>query len=77
MLNYVKLVALGLITLVAMIAANYARDLSYMVHAMLIMVIAGAMFLWVLRNTDEPVMVLDKSDCEIIGIVRHVLRYEI
>ena len=37
----------------------------------------GAQLLLESGNTDEPVMVLDKSDCEIIGIVRHVLRYEI
>jgi len=72
MLNYVKLVALGLITLVAMIAANYARDLSYMVHAMLIMVIAGAMFLWVLRNTDEPVTPdSDLSASYMDGVIRY------
>ena len=39
--DYLKLVVLGLITLAAAIAANYARDLAYNVHALLIMVIAG------------------------------------
>lgn len=33
MVNYFKLIALGLITFFAMIAANYARDVAYMVHA--------------------------------------------
>ena len=54
MSNYIKLVALGLVTLFAMIAANYARDPAYMVHAILIMVIAGVMFLYTLRTVGEP-----------------------
>ncbi|MEO0863547.1 MAG: cbb3-type cytochrome c oxidase subunit I, partial [Pseudomonadota bacterium] len=54
MAQYIKLVVLGLVTLCAMIAANYGRDLSYQVHAVLIMVIAGALFLWEVRRTDEP-----------------------
>ncbi|MCU0907301.1 MAG: cbb3-type cytochrome c oxidase subunit I, partial [Rhodobacteraceae bacterium] len=54
MANYLKLVVLGLITLTAAIAANWARDLAYMVHAILIMLVAGGMFLWTLRHTDEP-----------------------
>jgi cytochrome c oxidase cbb3-type subunit I len=51
---YLKLVVLGLVTLFAAIAANYARDLAYMIHAILIMLVAGGMFLWTLRRTDEP-----------------------
>ncbi len=50
MWDTVKLVALGLIALLAAIAANYARDLAYMVHAILIMIIAGGMFLWQVRK---------------------------
>ena len=52
--NYVKLIALGLITVFAAIGADWGRDLAYQVHALLIMVIAAGMFIWVLRNTDEP-----------------------
>jgi cytochrome c oxidase cbb3-type subunit 1 len=54
MAQMIKLLALGLITLCAMIAANYARDMAYQVHAVLIMLIAGGMFLWQVRRTDEP-----------------------
>ena len=54
MWDYVKLIVLGLIALCAAIAANYARDLAYLVHAMLIVAVAGGMFLWVLRRVDEP-----------------------
>ena len=44
--DYLKLVVLGLIALAAAIAANYARDLAYNVHALLIMVIAGGAFVF-------------------------------
>ncbi|MEL7150052.1 MAG: cytochrome-c oxidase, cbb3-type subunit I [Pseudomonadota bacterium] len=53
--NYVKLILLGLVTLFAALAASWGRDLAYQVHAVLIMVIAAVMFIYVLRNTDEPV----------------------
>ena len=56
MFNYVKLVTFGLVVLFAMIAASYARDLAYQVHALIIMAVAGGLFLWTLRNTDEPVL---------------------
>lgn len=54
MWDYVKIVLLGLVALAAAIAANYARDLAYQVHAVLIMLIAGGMFLWQVRKVDEP-----------------------
>ncbi len=53
MWDYAKLAALALITLLAAIAANYARDLAYLVHAIIIMLVGGGMFLWVLRGIDE------------------------
>ncbi|MEP3332509.1 cytochrome-c oxidase, cbb3-type subunit I [Sedimentitalea sp.] len=54
MSNYIKLVVLGLITLVAMIGINYARDTAYMVHAIIVMLVAGGLFLYTVRRTDEP-----------------------
>ncbi|MBR9843266.1 MAG: cytochrome-c oxidase, cbb3-type subunit I [Rhodobacteraceae bacterium] len=51
MLNYIKLIALALVTLFALIAANYARDLAYLVHAILVAVIAGGLFIYTLRGT--------------------------
>lgn len=56
MSNYIKLIALGLITLFAMIGTNYARDLAYQVHAIIVMIVAGGLFLYTLRRTDEPKM---------------------
>ena len=52
-MNGVKLVALALTALVAAIAANWARDLAYQVHALIVMAVAGGMFLWQLRMTGE------------------------
>ena len=54
MLDYVKLLILGLVAVCAAIAANYARDLAYLVHALLIMGAAAITFVIVLRNADEP-----------------------
>lgn len=55
MINYFKLIVLGVIAVFALIASNYARDLAYQVHAILIFLVAAGMFLWTLRSTDEPV----------------------
>ena len=54
MSNYIKLIALGLVTLFAMIGTNYARDLAYQVHAVIVMIVAGGLFLYTLRHTNEP-----------------------
>ncbi len=54
MLDTTKLMILGLITLLAAIAANYARDLAYLVHALLVMMVAGALFLWQVRRIGSP-----------------------
>ena len=44
MWNTVKLVVLGLVALFAAIAANYGRDLSYQVHAVIIMFVAAGLY---------------------------------
>ena len=45
-MNYIKLLVLGLVTIFAMIAANYARDLAYQIHMILIMLVSGGLFLF-------------------------------
>ncbi len=55
MSNYLKLIVLGVLTVFFMIAAGYARDLAYQVHAVILMLVAGGLFLLTLRSTDEPV----------------------
>ena len=54
MLDYAKLLILGLVAVLAAIAAQYARDDAYMVHAVLVMLVASGVFLWQLRRTGEP-----------------------
>ena len=53
-MNIIKLILLAVVLLVAAMGANYARDLAYQVHALLIMVVAFGLFIWTLRNTGEP-----------------------
>ena len=43
MSDYVKLVVLGAIAVFAALAANWARDLAYQVHAIIILLVAGGM----------------------------------
>ena len=54
MWDYLKLIVLGLIALIAAIAANYAHDLAYMVNALTIMLAAAITFVVVLRGVGEP-----------------------
>jgi len=70
MTNYIKLTVLGVITLLALIAANYARDLAYLVNALTVAIAAGGLFLWVLRHTDEPAVKGDLSGQYMDGVVR-------
>ncbi len=53
MWDYIKLVALGLIAVFAAIAANFAHDVAYQVHALLILVVAAVMFVITLRQTGD------------------------
>ena len=54
-MQYLKLILLGIVTVIAAIASSWGHDLAYKVHAFLIMAISAAAFIWVLRHTDEPV----------------------
>ena len=70
MWDYLKLIVLGLVALFAAIAANFARDVPYMVHAIIIMLVAGGLFLWTLRRTDEYRVPGDDSLSYMDGVVR-------
>ncbi|WP_417808722.1 cytochrome-c oxidase, cbb3-type subunit I [Thioclava sp.] len=56
MWDYIKLIALGLVAVIAAIAAGNARDLSYQVNAVEILLAAAIAFIWVLRTmgTRQP-----------------------
>jgi len=68
--NYIKLIVLGVITVLALIAANYARDVAYMVNALTVALVAAGLFLWTLRRTGEPVAAVDLSGEYMDGPVR-------
>ncbi|MFT4962297.1 MAG: cytochrome c oxidase cbb3-type subunit 1, partial [Paracoccaceae bacterium] len=70
MSNYIKLIVLGLVMLIAMIGINYARDIAYQVHAIIILLTAGGLFIWVLRHTDEPKSTVNLQNEYMDGVVR-------
>ena len=61
MLEMTKLTLLGLIALVAAMAANWGHDVAYQVHAVIIMLVAAGMFIYQLRQIDEPKPAVDTS----------------
>ncbi len=68
MVNYIKLIVLGVLTLLAMIAANYGRDLVYQIHAVIFMMAAGIAFLWTMRKVGTPIS--HPQDEYLDGVVR-------
>ena len=50
MWDYFKLIALGVVAVLAAIAANYGRDLAYTVNAIEVFLAAVIAFIWVLRT---------------------------
>ncbi|MFD0981780.1 cytochrome-c oxidase, cbb3-type subunit I [Tropicimonas aquimaris] len=71
MWDYAKVTALGLLALAAAIAANYARDAAYLVHAIIIMVAAGVAFIWSVRQIDEEKPAAEVSMGYLDGVVRY------
>ena len=53
MWDWIKIAALGIIALLAAIAANFARDLAYQVHAIIVMLVAAGLFVWTVRTTGD------------------------
>jgi len=45
MQHIVKAIVLGLVVLAAAIATNFARDLAYQIHAIIILLLAGYLFI--------------------------------
>ena len=70
-MDYLKLAALGFVTLLALMAADWAHDVAYQVHALLIAAITFGMFVWVLNHTNEPLgEVEDVSGTYFDGVIR-------
>ncbi|MFT7047136.1 MAG: cytochrome c oxidase cbb3-type subunit 1, partial [Celeribacter sp.] len=53
MWNYIKLAVLGVVMILAGLAANYGRDLGYQVHALIFMAATAVTFLYTLRTTGD------------------------
>ncbi|MEM5522393.1 cytochrome-c oxidase, cbb3-type subunit I [Sulfitobacter sp. AS59] len=68
MMNYFKLIVLGIIALIAAMGMNWGHDLAYKFHAFVIMAVAAGMFIWVLRRIDEPVPVPETGYAD--GVIR-------
>jgi cytochrome c oxidase cbb3-type subunit I len=54
MFNYLILIVLAIITLLAAFAANFAHDLAYQIHAVMIVLVSGYTFIYTLRHTNDP-----------------------
>ncbi|MFO1104563.1 MAG: cytochrome-c oxidase, cbb3-type subunit I [Amaricoccus sp.] len=61
MLDGVKIVGLALLTLFFAMAANFGTDPAYRLHAIIMLVIAGAGTIWAIRTAGEPRPVTDQS----------------
>src|SRR5690606_32134710 len=74
MLDTIKLIALGSIAVLAAIAANYARpdDPAYLVNALIVMLVAGVMFVRVLRQmgNEQPSLEPHPETEYMDGVVR-------
>jgi len=69
-MDYFKLIILGVVTVFAAIGTNWAHDLAYQVHALLIMLVAAGMFIWVLRRMDEPAREAVPDGMYFDGVIR-------
>ncbi len=70
MWDWIKIVVLGVVALFAAVAANFARDLAYQVHALIVMAVAAGMFIWTVRQVGEnkqPVIDTGYND----GVIRY------
>ncbi len=53
-MDYIKLAIFGFIALFAAMAANFAHDLAFLVHGLIVMMVAAIFFLRTLSNIGEP-----------------------
>ncbi|MEO1001006.1 MAG: cytochrome-c oxidase, cbb3-type subunit I, partial [Pseudomonadota bacterium] len=68
MANVLKLTALGLVALFAAIAVNFAEDLAYQVHAIIILLVSVRMFFWVMGQSGKPAAPVEEGYMD--GVVR-------
>jgi cytochrome c oxidase cbb3-type subunit I len=66
--DLIKLILLAIVGLAAAIAANFARDLAYLVHALIILAVCVGLYIWILRHTG------DKKKAPATGYMDDVIR---
>ncbi|MCA8868474.1 MAG: cytochrome-c oxidase, cbb3-type subunit I [Rhodobacteraceae bacterium] len=54
MLDYFKLIVLAIVTLLAAMAANFAHDTAYQIHAIIVVLVSLGLFIYTLRHTNDP-----------------------
>ncbi|MCF6234427.1 MAG: cytochrome-c oxidase, cbb3-type subunit I [Rhodobacteraceae bacterium] len=70
MSNYLKLITFGLIALFAMMAINFARDIGFMVHGIIVLLVAAGMFMYTLRQTEASAFAGANPNEYADGVVR-------
>ena len=68
MWDWIKFAALGIVALCSAIAANWARDMAFQAHALIIMAVAAGLFVWTVRRADEPAP--DRSRAYMDDVIR-------
>jgi cytochrome c oxidase cbb3-type subunit 1 len=53
MWDWIKIAVLGITALLAAVAANFARDLAFQVHALLVMAVAAGLFIYTVRTAGD------------------------
>jgi len=70
MLDGVKIGAIGILVVLFAMAANFGQDISYQVHALLLMALSAGLFVWTIRNVGAPRAVVDRT-AYMDGVVRY------
>ena len=53
MWDWIKITTYGLTALLAAIAANWARDIGFEVHALIVRAVAAGLVVWTIRQADS------------------------
>ena len=70
MWDFVKLFVLAAIAIFAAYIASYARDPAHMVHMVIIMLVAGGLFIWQIRRVGDPAAAHDPTQY-MDGVIRY------
>ena len=74
MSTVLKLVALGVVAVCAAIAANYARDVAYLVNALTVMAVAVGLFIYTVMRSETPNRMPNGSGAATVSYMDDVVR---